>query len=144
VRYRHPRPTNDIDYVEIIPSDVREVLERIAGAQSRLAKKHRVYFQHVGVVSLPESYAERLTELFPGDFDNLRLFELEAHDLALSKLARNHPVDREDIAYLAKTVPLNPNVLRARYREELRPIIIGLPEMHDQTLQMWIEAYCST
>ncbi len=141
VRYRHPRPTSDIDYIEIIPRDVRDILERIAGAQSPLAKKHRVYFQHVGVASLPESYAERLIELFPGHFEKLQLFELEAHDLALSKLARNHPVDREDVAYLAKTVPLNPDVLRTRYREELRPLIIGPAETHDQTLQMWIEAY---
>ena len=119
------------------------MLERVAGARSSLAKKHLLYFQHVGVASLPESYAERLIELFPGLFEKLRLFELEAHDLVLSKLTRNHPVDREDIAYLVKTVPLNPEVLRARYREELRPIIIGPAETHDQTLQMWIEAYFS-
>ncbi len=141
MRYGHPRPTSDIDYIEIIPHDARDVLERVAGAQSLLAKKHLLHFQHVDVASLPESYAERLVELLPGRFQKLWLFEVEAHDLALSKLTRNHPVDREDIAYLAKTVPLNPDVLRARYREELRPIIIGPAETHDQTLQMWIEAY---
>jgi hypothetical protein len=54
----------------------------------------------------------------------------------LSKLARNHPVDREDIAYLARTVPLRADVLRKRYREELRPIIIGDPKVHDHTLDM--------
>jgi len=143
VRYGHPRPTSDIDYIEIIPSDARDVLERVAGAQSPLAKKHLLHFQHVGVASLPESYAERVVELFPGRFEKLRLFELEAHDLVLSKLTRNHPVDREDIAYLAKAVPLDSDVLRARYRAELRPIIIGPAETHDQTLQMWIEAYFS-
>jgi len=63
VRYGHPRPTSDIDYIEIILRDARDGLERIAGAQSPLAKKHLLYFQHVGVASLPESYAERLIEL---------------------------------------------------------------------------------
>lgn len=141
VRYRLPRRTSDIDYIEIIPHDEMEVLQRIAGRESPLAKKHRLHFQHVGVASLPESYVERLTELFPARFEKLRLFDVEAHDLALSKLARNHPVDREDVAYLAKAVPLSPGVLRARYHRELRPIIIGDPETHDRTLAMWIEAY---
>lgn len=84
---------------------------------------------------------ERLTELLPGTFENLKLLALDAHDLALSRLARNHPVDREDIAYLARTVPLRPDLLRARYRAELRPIISGDPGVHDRALDMWIEAY---
>lgn len=141
VRYRLPRPTNDIDYVEIIPRDAMESLQRVAGPGSPLAKKHRVHFQHVGVASLPESYVERLAELFPARFEKLRLFEIDAHDLALSKLARNHPVDRDDVSYLAQTVPLSADILRTRYRRELRPIITGDPEIHDRTLEMWIEAY---
>ena len=141
VRYGLPRPTSDIDYVEIIPHDAIEVLQRIAGRESQLAQKHRLYFQHVGVASLPEAYVERLTALFPTHFEKLRLLEVEAHDLALSKLVRNHPVDREDVAYLAKVVPLDPVLLRTRYQRELRPIIIGDPETHDRTLAMWIESY---
>lgn len=141
VRYGGPRPTSDLDYIEIIPHDAMEVLQGIAGLESQLAKKHRLYFQYVGVASLPESYVERLTELFPAHFEKLRLFEVEAHDLALSKLARNHPVDRDDVAYLAKTVPLNPDILRTRYQQELRPMIIGDPEKHDLTLEMWIKSY---
>jgi len=141
VRHRLPRTTSDLDDIEVVPRDAMETLQRIAGRTSPLARKHRLYFQHVGVASLPESYVERLTELLPGAFDNLRMLALEAHDLVLSKLARNHPVDREDIAYLARTVPLRADVLRQRYREELRSIIIGDPEVHDRTLDMWIEAY---
>jgi len=141
VRYRLSRTTSDVDYIEAVPREAIETIQRIAGRTSPLAKKHRLYFQHVGVASLPESYVERLDELSPGTFAKLRLFTLDAHDLALSKLTRNHPIDREDIAYLARTVPLRADVLRKRYRVELRPIIIGDPEVHDRTLEMWIEAY---
>ena len=144
VSHGRPRATGDLDYIDIIPRDAMGDLERIAGRDSAMAKKHRLYFQHVGVGSLPESYAERLTELFPGHFEKLRLLEVEAHDLALSKLGRNSPVDREDVAYLVKAVPLNPDVLRARYRAELRPIIVGDLERHDRTLEMWIESYFQT
>jgi hypothetical protein len=140
--YEVPRPTNDLDYIEAIPHDAITTLQEIAGIESPLAKKHRVHFQYVGVASLPESYAERLTELFPRRFERLRLFALDAHDLALSKLTRNSPIDRADVAQLAKTVPLDSRLLRTRYRSELRPIIVGDPEQHDRALEMWIEAYC--
>ena len=139
--YDLPRPTNDLDYIEVVPHDALATLQEIAGAESPLAKKHRVHCQRVGVASLPEEYAERLTELFPRRFERLRLLALEAHDLALSKLARNSPIDRDDVARLANAVPLDASLLRMRYRRELRPIIIGDPERHDRTLEMWIEAY---
>ncbi len=139
--YDLPRPTNDLDYIEVVPHDAMATLQEIAGVESRLAEKHRVHVQHVGVASLPESYAERLTEFFPRRFERLRLLALDAHDLALSKLTRNSPIDRDDVAQLARAVPLDAKLLRARYRRELRPIIIGDPERHDRTLAMWIEAY---
>ena len=141
MHYHLDRPTNDLDYIEIVPREAMHVLEEIAGRESQLAKKYRLYFQHVAVASLPESYAERLTELFPGRFQNLRMLALDPHDLALSKLARNSPVDREDVAHLAKIVPLDPALLRTRYQQELRPIVIGDAERHDRTLEMWIESY---
>ena len=141
VRYGLARPTADIDYVEILPFDKLGILQRLAGPGSSLARKHGLYFQHVAVASLPESYVERLTVLFPERLRYLTLLALDAHDLALSKLGRNSPVDREDVAHLAKTVPLDPDLLRRRYQRELRPIAIGNLERLDVTLEMWIEAY---
>ena len=119
------------------------MLQELAGPESPLSRKHGLHFQHVGVASLPESYADRVIEILPGAFQRLRLFALEPHDLALSKLARNSPVDRGDVARLAEAVPLDPALLRTRYHTELRPIIIGDPDQHDRTLEMWIEAYFS-
>jgi len=139
--YDLPRPTNDLDYIEVVPHEATAMLQEIAGPESALAKKHRLYFQHVGVASLPDSYAERLTQLLHGTFQRLRLFALDPHDLALSKLTRNSPIDREDVAQLARAVPLDPALLRTRYERELRPILIGDRQWHDQTLEMWIEAY---
>ena len=142
--YELGRQTNDLDYVEVIPHETMELLQQIAGRDSPLAHKHRVHLQHVGVASVPESYAERLTDISPASLRRLRLLALEPHDLALSKLARNSPVDRDDVAHLARSIPLDPKVLRARYRAELRPIIIGDLDRHDKTLEMWIEAYCTS
>lgn len=139
--YGLERPTNDVDYVSITPYDKLGTLQGIAGPESALAKQYGLEVQHVTVASLPENYDQRLIELFPARFRNLRLFAPDPYDLVLSKLTRNTQVDREDVAHLATTLGLDPGVLKDRYRSELRPIIIGDPERHDRTLEMWIESY---
>ena len=77
--------------------------------------------------------------MFAGAFSKLKLFALDPHDLALSKLERNAQRDREDVFYLADTVPLDVSMLRQRYQEELRPYL-GNPAREDLTLELWIEA----
>jgi hypothetical protein len=57
----------------------------------------------------------------------------------LSKLERNIQRDRDDVKHLARTVPLDPEVLKYRYQKELR-WQLGNPEREDLTLQLWIEA----
>lgn len=140
--YKGLRQTYTLDYVDGAPREAERVLQRIAGPRSTLARKHNLHVQHVRIATLPASYAERLTELFPGMFERLRLLALEPHDLALSKLARNFPVDRRDVAQLATAVPLDAGLLRSRYTTELRPIVTGDAEVLDRTLERWIEAYC--
>jgi hypothetical protein len=79
-----------------------------------------------------------LTALFPGAYKNLRLFALEVHDLALAKLGRNSPRDREDIRFLAKKAPLEINILKERYAKELRPYLANQAR-EDLTMNLWIE-----
>jgi hypothetical protein len=71
-------------------------------------------------------------------------FALEPHDLALSKRARNVAVDREDVEFLARTVPLDSEVFRRRYYEEVRPVILGDIAVHDRIVRMWIDSYFSS
>ena len=134
--YGFERPTADVDVLAVRP---RIDLNLLAGIGSPLHKKHGVYLQLVTVLeAYPEDYEERLTEMFPGTFGNLRLFGLDPYDLALTKLRRNSQRDREDVLYLAKAAPLNKETLRARYRE-MRPLLAN-PEREDLTLKLWIEA----
>ena len=142
--YGLPRPTGDLDYIEIAPSSAHVALSRLAGEGSELSRKHGLCFQYVVGASIPESYEERLVELFAGRFTRLRLFALEPHDLALSKLARNVAVDREDVEFLARAVPLDAEVFRQRYDVEVRPIILGDVAVHDRTVRMWIDSYFSS
>lgn len=54
-------------------------------------------------------------------------------------LERNLAVDREDVKYLARTVPLRPDLLEQRYQQELRPYLPNAAR-HDLTLRLWLEA----
>jgi len=67
-----PRTSADLDYLEIAPRDAQGLIEKLGGQSSPLTKKYGVYLQHV-LASATDSYADRLTELFPGQFKYLRL-----------------------------------------------------------------------
>lgn len=86
----------------------------------------------------PVDYAGRLIPLFPATWNRLRLYALEAHDVALTKLERNFERDRDDVQQLAQAGHLNPATLRERYTEELRPYLLSRHDWHDQTLQLWL------
>jgi hypothetical protein len=134
--YGFSRPTADLDVLEIAPREAGKAILELGVQGGRL---HKIYLDPVGVAHAPEDYEERLTEIFPKTFKHLRLCALDPYDLALSKLERNIQKDRDDVKYLAKTVPLDLGVLRQRYQKELR-WQLGNPEREDLTLRLWIEA----
>jgi len=142
--YGLPRPTGDVDYIAAIPRNRIEELERLAGRESKLAEKHKVHLQHVTVATMPEDYESRLIEMFPGRFKKLKILAPDPYDLVLSKLERNSPKDQGDVEYIARTVPLDAKILRARYKKELCPNLLARESWHDGTLEMWIGSYFST
>ena len=137
--YGLDRPTGDIDVCEIVPREALRQVLALAGENSELHQRYGVHLQIARVSQLPNDYEERVLEVFPSAFERLRLFVLEAHDLALSKIERNADLDIEDVKHLGRAVPLDLNVLATRYRDELRPYL-GRPEREDLTLKLWIEA----
>jgi len=136
--YGLPRTTGDIDYYTAIPANFN--LIEVAGEGSALAEKYKIRLHDVGVTNLPEEYATRLTEMFPGTFKNLRLYAPDPYDFILSKLERNEGKDRDDADHIFKMHHLRSQVLRERYEKELRPYLPN-EEKHDATLKMWIEIF---
>ena len=137
--YNLERPTADVDVLPIGSRSTNEYLLQLAGAGSAPHKRHRIHLQVVGIAPVPLNYDDRLIEVFPGTFKHLRLFALDPYDLALSKLERNTQRDRDDVKHLARAVPLDLNILRDRYEQELRPDL-GNPQREDLTLNLWIES----
>jgi len=78
--------------------------------------------------------------MFPSaPWKRLKLFALDATDLALTKLERNAERDREDVVRLAQAGLLDPRTLKDRYVNELRPYLLSKLSWHDKTLELWIE-----
>jgi Nucleotidyltransferase of unknown function (DUF6036) len=129
--YGIPRTTNDLDYISANPSRAHAELNRIAGQDSDLARKHKVFLHKVGVADYPENYESRLTTL-PLGLKKLILRLLEPYDLLLSKLTRNNPKDMQDVQALAKKLDLKFDVLIERFRTEMS--WVSRREWHEQTL----------
>ncbi len=136
LQYGLARQTSDIDVLEIAPLHQLGIVMAIAGQGSQLNKRHGLYIEHVAIMVLPENYHDRTVELFPRQYEKLRLFGLDPYDLALSKLERNSQIDRDDVKYLFRTIPLDPDVLERRYRSEQRPYLSN-EGRHDLTLSLW-------
>jgi hypothetical protein len=139
VAYGLNRSTVDLNFLSVVPPAGSEFLERIAGKGSSLHHKYRVFVQRVSVLdAYPENYADRLAALFRGTYTHLKLYALEPHDLALTKLGRDWPVDRADIRLLARAGLITSDVLTRRYRDEMRSYLAN-PDRYDLTLRLWTE-----
>ena len=136
--YGFARETADLDVLQIAPGEQRKRLFELGKQGGVLHKKYKVYLDHVGVAKVPEDYEDRLTEMYAGVYQRLRICALDPYDLALSKLERNIQRDRDDVKHLAQAIPLEIETLKKRYEKELR-WQLGIPEREDLTLKLWIE-----
>ena len=138
--YGLARETADLDVLTVIPADAARRVAELAGEGSPLQKKHRVYIDHVGVVNYPDDYEARLVRVFPF-WPRVRLWALEAHDLALTKLERSSDKDIRDVMYLAQLGLIVRKTLISRFETELEPYITGrTPTWNRTTLNMWVNA----
>jgi hypothetical protein len=138
--YGFARETADLDALSVVPPRAAEQVVRLAGKESALRRKHRVYVDHVGVANFPADYESRLVRVFPV-WERVRLWSLEPHDLALTKLGRSNERDIRDVIFLAQAELIHRDTLVARFEEELEPYIIGrTPTWHRNALKMWIDS----
>jgi hypothetical protein len=134
------RETADLDVLTIVPRQLAESVTNHAGRGSLLHKKYRVCLDYVGVVNYPDDYETRLQRAFP-HWQKLRLWVLEPHDLALTKLERSVERDVRDVMFLAQAGLINRETLLTRFETEMEPYLVGrTPTWHRNTLKMWIEA----
>jgi hypothetical protein len=139
MKYGMPRPTADIDVLSVSPSAKQRELMELGRRGSRLHRKHGVYLDSVVLRVHPADYETRLTEMFPQALAKLRLMALDPYDLALTKLDRNSPRDREDFRHLAASIPFEMDRLRERYDDEMAAYVWDKTGRDlSLTLDLWI------
>lgn len=127
------RSTSDLDYVQC-SSELPAELLGIAGPGSALHKRYHLFVEHVGIVTMPYNFEERLLSVdLP--FEKLKLIIPELYDLVLSKLERNSPKDQADVQFLAEKYRLSFSVLCKRFDNELD--FMANPTRHITTLNFW-------
>ena len=137
--YGVPRSTADLDYIEVVPRTAANELERIAGKESPLYKKYKLFLQHVGIAEFPEDYESRIQEL-KFNLEKLKLWALDPYDLLLAKVTRNSPKDQEDAKHLIPKLKLDFKAFRDRWEKELAPSVSNRPR-HDLTIELWKEYF---
>ena len=139
-RYGAKITSKEINYVATVPPRGVEILRVTAGADTELAKRHRLSFQFSGAAEYIEDYEKRLAPIFPGRSGSLRLYAMEAHDLVLAALGSRSAADISVMEYLVRNQSLKKRVLRRRYQEGLRPYV-AQPQRLDRIVQGWLERY---
>jgi hypothetical protein len=116
VRYQFSLATKDIDIVEMRNSELEAKAIELAGQGSELTRTLGLYLEQVspGLPPLPGGFARRCEEIH-GEWKVLRVWVLEAHDLAVTKLKSFRAKDRQDLQMLCDRGLLN----AARLRESL-------------------------
>jgi hypothetical protein len=140
VLWELPRPTGDVDVIEVQPPDAASELLEIAGEGSELAGRYKLHFHRVAVAEYPEGSLSRLVNITPSGFKRLRLMALEVHDVVLAKLGRNSPRDRSDVEFLAQRRVLDAEVLKERFETELRPYVLNEARTK-ATLDLWLDEF---
>ena len=138
-----PRPTGDVDFVEVRPGTAGYELMEIAAEGTELGGKHHLHFHRVTIACYPEGYEPRLIDITPKGFHRLRLKAFEVHDLVLAKLSRNSPRDRADVEFLAEKGALDRRLLTERFEAELRPYVLN-EARETETLKLWLEEFLGT
>jgi hypothetical protein len=73
--YALPRPTGDMDYIEIAPRESERDLIAIAGQSSRLAKQHKLFIHRTTISTYPDEFESRMQKLERG-LQRLEMFVL--------------------------------------------------------------------
>lgn len=111
-RYQATFSTKDIDVVQM-RTPLEEKAHELFGEGSAKAKELNLYLDLVpdGLPPMPGWFRTRSTEV-PGNWKIIRLWELEEHDLAVTKLRVFRPQDRQDLRFLCDQGVLQADKLR--------------------------------
>ncbi len=122
------RPTQDIDFVNEVPAEIRkqkDVLKKIDEA-------YGLSLGHVQSHYLPANWKNR--RHYFGDFGGLRVYMVDAYDIFVSKLSSKQPKHRQDLEVMAQN--LDKEKIKQRLLEDGR-IFLTTPFISAQIEENW-------
>ncbi|MEK7859141.1 MAG: DUF6036 family nucleotidyltransferase [Elusimicrobiota bacterium] len=142
IAYGSPRGTEDID-AWLEDKRVSEKLQKLAGKDTDLAKKHDLYFQpaNMTIMLIEEpQWRDRSVEILKGRLKHFKVMAVGKEDLILSKLGRYNDRDRDDIRFLAEERKVDVKKLIAHYKAARVYYVGHLPTI-DQTFNVVLEEH---
>jgi hypothetical protein len=115
VRFGLDLATRDVDIIQDPGSALQAMALDLFGKGTRNAERLGFYLEVVpqGLPPIPGGYIHRSVDI-PGPWKVLRPKQPEPHDLAVTKLKRFHPKDREDLRILCDSGELDAGRLKQR------------------------------
>ena len=113
--YGLERPTADIDVIELAPRAAAETMMELGIRGGPLHQKYRIYLDRVAVAAIPESYEDRLVEMFPGAYRHLHLMALDPYRPGPVQTRKKQPEGWRRRTLLARTVPFDLDILEEHY-----------------------------
>lgn len=114
MHYAFQLSTNDVDFVRLRTSELERMAVDLLGKGTEIALTLGLYLDPVdsALPPLPAGFRAHATAV-PGNWKVLRLWKLEIHDLAATKLKSFRPQDREDLQMMCDRGLLTAAQLRA-------------------------------
>ena len=113
LHFSMPSSTKDFDVVSMDQGALEERAVQMFGKTSAQAERLALYLETVpqGLPPIPQNFRTRCTEV-SGPWRIIRLWRLEPHDLAATKLKCFRPQDREDLRFLCDEGVLRADALK--------------------------------
>ncbi len=109
------RPTDDIDFIDEVPSEIREQRETL----KQIAQKYGLTLGHVQSHYLPSNWQSRRHYL--GEYGNLRVYVADEYDIFVSKLSSKLEKHQDDLRVMSAR--LDKDKVRERLFTEGKPFL---------------------
>jgi hypothetical protein len=122
------RPTQDIDFVNEVPAEIR----RQRDVLQRIDESYGLSLGHVQSHYLPANWQSR--RHYFGDFGGLRVYMVDEYDIFVSKLSSKQPKHTQDLEVMSRN--LDKEKIKQRLLEDGR-IFMSTPFLREQIEENW-------
>jgi len=126
------RRTQDLDFIDEVPKEVRALGERLR----ELERTHRLTLGHVQQHYFPSGWDQRAHS--QPEFGRMRVFLVDGYDIILSKLSSRREKDKQDLEVLIKV--LDKETLSRRLMDTCQGFL-AVPQMREDMEKNWYSLY---